>query len=89
VVGLLDKFSGARMRIIPGTPEVPAKSHIFGADEPGKPAVPGREEWTLGGKVLPNGIVGSLSELEQEGVGRDRAENRTRCSCYGSGLGGR
>jgi hypothetical protein len=66
VIGLLDKFSGARMRIIPGTPEVPAKSHVFGADEPGKPAVPGREEWTLGGKVLPNGIVDLYPNLNKK-----------------------
>lgn len=63
VVGAIDRFSGARMRIIPASPEVAAKSHLFGADEPGKPGTPSQVVWTMGDKVLPGGIADLYPDL--------------------------
>lgn len=63
VTGAIDRFSGARMRIIPGTPEVKAETHLFGADVAGKPATPAREVWTMGDRVLPGGISDLYPQL--------------------------
>lgn len=53
---MVDTHSGAIGRIVPGQAAVPAQTHLFSADEPGKPAVPMHEEWTLGGKPIDGGL---------------------------------
>lgn len=52
---LYDKNSGAIGREIPPTAEVPEERPWFGPVKPAKPATPGGIQWTLNGKVLPNG----------------------------------
>lgn len=50
---LLDPETGAIGKLVPGTESTPEQSHWFKPNDPAKPAVPSRVEWSLDGNVLP------------------------------------
>lgn len=68
----IDTGSGAIGRLIAAQPAKKGESRWFKPDDPDTPAQPARIEWSLGGRILPDGLASLYPAL------RDRAGGATR-----------
>jgi hypothetical protein len=62
---MIDQNSGAIGKITEGAPAVPAVSHWFKPDEPGKPAAMPGVQWSYNGRPLKNGLSDLYPAIQQ------------------------